>query len=161
MNLLDLLKSVVEKLGLRIEEPNVQPPQGFDWVRDIVAQAGNLRVVVRATGTRDRMILVMPIGFSELHRKMIQLLPAEERVKLVSRVLQAVASICPECRVGLGGTPVTPQGVVAEIHYVEKPGEQRLADDITRLLNVYLVVNAVLWEKFPALAPTQQPQLYT
>ncbi len=163
MSLEKLLAETVEKLGLRLETPDVQPPPGFTWVRDVIAEAHNLRIVVRAMGSEKegRLILAMPIGFSQTHQQLIQMLPAEQRIKLISRMITSVATTCPHCRVGIGGTPVNPQGVIAEIHYVEKPARQRLADDITLLLNVFLIVNAILWDQFPSTAPTGQPQLYT
>ncbi len=164
MKLRELVESVAVRAGFEAKKADVEPPLGLDWVLDIVAGVPGMQVVVRAAGSdkHGRLVLIMPIGFSDVHRSLISGLPVDKRVTLVSRMLREVLRVCPYCRVGVGGTIADPQGIVAEVHYVEKPEPQRLLDDITRLLGVFLVVNAVLWEEFPSsLQPSAQPQLYT
>jgi len=164
LKLRELVESVASRAGFEVRSANVEPPPGLDWVVDVVAGAPGMQVVVRVAGSdrQEKLVLVMPIGFSETHRSLIMGLEAEKRVRLVTRIIREVLRVCPYCRVGVGGTPVEPQGVVAEIHYVARPDPQRLLDDITRLLSVFLAVNAVLWEEFPsAMQPGSQPPLYT
>ncbi|AEM38442.1 hypothetical protein Pyrfu_0572 [Pyrolobus fumarii 1A] len=165
-SLIEQVESVARKAGLRVEEPRgVAPPPGMEWVRDIIAEGPGIRVVVRVAGSeRDRrLVLIMPIGFSEVHMRLIQGLPLEERMALLARLLREVIHVCPYCRVGVGGAPTTPQGIIAEIHYVDGvPDSQRLLDDITRLISVFMAVNTVLWERFPGTMPGhEKPQLYT
>ncbi len=157
-SLLEVLESVARMLGLKVEEPaGVRPPEGFEWVRDVVSETPLARVAVRVLGSESgRLVLAMPIGFAQQHRVLLAGLPPEERVAFISRLLYTMALLCPRCRVGLGGDPSSPEGVVAEIHYVEAPGAQRLADDIVMLFNVYLLVNAMIWEKFPSAAAPGQ-----
>ena len=157
-SLLELLERVASDLGLRVEEPGgVRPPEGFDWVRDVVSETPVARVALRVFGSESgRLVLAMPVGFAQQHRALLAGLPVEERVAFISRLLYTLAMVCPVCRLGLGGEPVNPEGVVAEIHYVSAPDAQRLADDIIRLFNVYLLVNAMIWEKFPGAATPGQ-----
>ena len=153
--LLKLLEDVARKLLLSIEEPSgVKLPEGFDWVRDVVAVTPVTRVSIRVMGSEERGIMVaaMLIGFAAAHREMIRSMPIEDRVAFISRLLYMVSILCPLCRIGLGGSPVDPKGIIAEIVYVEPPGSQRLADDLVRLYNVFILVNALIWEKFPSTA---------
>lgn len=156
MKLLDLLEKTAKRIDLGVEEPQgVQPPPGFEWVRDVVASTPFARIVVRVFGSeRDqKMVLTMPIGFSDVHRKLLGELPANDRAAFLSKMYYSVVMMCPRCRVGFTGVPQeplgVPEGIVAEIRYVERPGVQQLADDIIVLINVFFLVNALLAEKFP------------
>lgn len=157
--LAELVKEVAERLGFSIEEPRgVQPPPGFEWVRDIAVETPFAKIVVRVFGSdRDNsLVLAMPIGFSDVHRKLLAELPVNERASFLSKLFYSVVMVCPRCRVGYTGVPQepggVPEGIVAELRYIEKPEKQRLADDIVVMLNIFFLVNAMLTEKFPGLA---------
>ena len=160
--LIDIVREAAERLGFTLEEPQgVQLPPGFEWVRDVAVATPFAKIVVRVFGSEKggNLALVMPIGFSDIHRKLLSELPVNERTAFLSKMYYTVVTMCPRCRVGYTGVPPepggVPEGIVAEIRYIEKPGLQQLADDIVVLLNVFFVVNAMLTEKFPGSAGGQ------
>ena len=133
-------------------------PSNAEWGL-AVATPPPMQVRMRILGLKRGGIVVgMGVNFSDKHREEINRLPIEERVKFSAILLDRVLSICPHCRIALHGGITSPTAVVAEILlFEEEITKQRLIDDVARLVNLFLIVNALLWEKFPhTIAPSRQ-----
>ena len=59
-----------------------------------------LRIVCLSDGN---LIAGIAINISDYHRRAVEKMEEEERIKLTSRLIQAVLSVCPHCRLGVQG----------------------------------------------------------
>ncbi len=99
-----------------------------------------------------QLVLLMGVSFSKPHQEAIAKLGVEERVKFMSSMLIDLTKICPVCRIGVQPNMVTPQAIiVSRVLMVDEVTKSLVLDEIVRLVNCFLVVNARLWNKFPRI----------
>lgn len=113
-----------------------------------------LQVKVRILCLKDgNLIAGIAINISDYHRKAVEEMDEKERVKLTAQMIREILKVCPHCRLGIQGPLHLPVAIIAE-SYLDSKGltMQRLVDDVTRLVNIFLVVNSVLWEYVPPKA---------
>jgi hypothetical protein len=110
-----------------------------------------LQVKVRIVCLNDgNLITGIAINISDYHRKAIEEMNEKERIKLTSQMIRDVLRICPYCRLGIQGPLHLPTAIIAEAYLDSKSlTMQRLVDDVTRLVNIFLVINSILWEYVP------------
>ena len=145
------LSRMLLDLGLTVAPMEKIPPNA-DW--GIAAQTPPpTRLTLNFIGLRSGLIVAgIGVMLSEPHRRALASLEATERVRLSARLLRSIVTVCSTCRVGLHGDVSQPTGVVAEL--LLEPDTltiTKLSDTVSKLVNVFLVVNTVLWEAFPAL----------
>lgn len=100
----------------------------------------------------SQLVLLMGVSFSKPHQEELARLGVEERVKFMSSLLIDLTKICPVCRIGVQPNMTTPQAII--VTRVLMKGEvtkSLIMDEITRLVNCFLVVNASLWRRFPRI----------
>ena len=110
-----------------------------------------LQVKVRILCLKDgNLIAGIAINISDYHRKAVGGMEERERIRLTAQMIREVLKVCPYCRLGVQGPLHLPTAIIAE-SYLDSRGltMQRLVDDVTRLVNVFLIVNSVLWEYVP------------
>ncbi len=100
----------------------------------------------------SQLVLLMGVSFSKPHQEAIAKLGVDERVKFMSSMLIDLTKICPTCRIGVQPNMVTPQAIiVSRVLMVDEVTKSQVLDEIVRLVNCFLVVNAKLWNKFPRI----------
>ena len=153
-------RELVEKLGFRVEDAPEKPPQAV-WSYEIISPPP-LAVRLRAFMLNTN-VLVLGIGvkFSPEHQQSIQSLESKEKLRLSSKIILEVLRVCPYCRVAVQPTLDNPEAVIAEIHrLLTDHNKAVIAEDVVRLVNVYIAINAVLWNYFPQVSSTSRPQPY-
>ena len=125
-------------------------PSNASWGL-LVSTPPPLQIKLRLLGLNNGDVIVgVGVNFSEKHVEEINKLKPAERIKLSSRILDAILRVCPYCRVALRESLANPVAIVSEILVTkESLSRQRLVDAAARLVNVFLIVNAVLWQEFP------------
>ncbi|ABM80285.1 DUF2299 domain-containing protein [Hyperthermus butylicus] len=129
-------------------------PSNAEWGL-LVSTPPPLQVKLRVMGLRGGAVtLGIGVNISEHHRKLIEGLSIEERVRLTASMLEKLLMLCPYCRVALQGSLGSPVGIIAEI-YIDgaEATKQRIVDDAARLVNIFLLINSILWKRFPATSP--------
>jgi len=153
-------KKLVEKLGFRVENTPEKPPHAT-WSYEIVSPPP-LSVRLRAFMLNTN-VLVLGIGvkFSPEHQRSIQALESKEKLRLSSKLILEILRVCPYCRVAVQPTLDNPEAVIAEVHRLSTSYDKAvIAEDIVRLVNVYIAINAVLWDYFPQVGNIGKPQPY-
>lgn len=153
-------KELVEKLGFRVENTPEKPPHAV-WSYEIVSPPP-LAVRLRAFMLNTN-VLVLGIGvkFSPEHQQSIQALESKEKLRLSSRLILEMLRVCPYCRIAVQPTLDNPEAVIAEVHrLLTDYNKTVIAEDIVRLVNVYIAINAVLWDYFPQVGNMSKPQPY-
>jgi len=153
-------RELMEKLGFRVENALEKPPQAV-WSYEIISPPP-LAVRLRAFMLNTN-VLVLGIGvkFSPEHQQSIQSLETKEKLRLSSRIILEVLRICPYCRIAVQPALDNPEAVIAEIHrLLTDCNKAVIAEDVVRLVNVYIAINAVLWDYFPHVVSTGRPQPY-
>ncbi|NOZ88653.1 MAG: DUF2299 domain-containing protein [Crenarchaeota archaeon] len=149
----DIKRKILEWLvdaGLTVQ-PSPQPPPNADWALTATTPPP-LRVNLTLLGRGDIVAAGIGVRFSPPHMEALRGLDAEERVRFSAELMRSVAQLCPPCRIALQGPLHEPQGLAAEVVYTaESLDRQKLLEEVARLVNVYLVVNSLLWERFPSL----------
>ena len=110
-----------------------------------------LQVKVRLLCLKDGGVIAgIAINISDYHKKALEELEERERIRLSSRMIREVIKVCPYCRLGVQGPLHLPTAIIAESYLDGKAlTMQRLVDDVTRLVNIFLIVNSLLWEYVP------------
>ncbi len=150
MTVKNIVKKALERLGFQVMEVAAKPP-GAKWAFDVVSpQPLSLRLRVAELET-DVLVFGIAIVLSEEHRSAYMRLQTSERMKLTSRIILEVLRVCPYCRVMIQPRLDQLETIVAEVHHYPSHGidERSVGEYIHRLVNVFLAVNAVLWERFP------------
>lgn len=153
-------KELVKRLGFRVENTPEKPPQAV-WGYEIVSPPP-LAVRLRAFMLNTN-VLVLGIGvkFSPEHQQSIQALEPKEKLRLSSKLILEILRVCPYCRVAVQPTLDNPEAVIAEIHRPPTSYNKAvIAEDLVRLVNVYIAINAVLWNHFPQVSNISKPQPY-
>ena len=131
-------------------------PSNAEWGL-LVSTPPPLQVKLRVIGLRGGALTIgIGVNISEHHRKLNEELSIEERVKLPASMLEKLLMLCPYCRVALQGGIASPAGIIAEI-YIDgaEVTKQRIVDDAARLVNAFILINSILWEKFPTTSPNR------
>ncbi|HID04871.1 MAG TPA: DUF2299 domain-containing protein [Aigarchaeota archaeon] len=136
--------------GFIVAPLNTALPSNAEWGL-AVSTPPPVQVRLKIFGLNTGGIVIgMGVNFSDKHREELIRLPVKERIRFSATMLDRVLSICPYCRIALQGGVTSPVALIAEILlFSDEITRQRLVDDSARLVNVFLIVNALLWEKFP------------
>ena len=131
-----------------IEEKGL--PSNAEWGL-AVSTPPPIQVKLRLLGLRGGVVVAgIGVNFAEQHRQEMMKLKPAERIVFTARLTAALLTLCPYCRIALQGGMTEPSAIVAEIvYYSDTITKQRIVDDIARLINVFLLVNALLWQQFP------------
>ena len=146
------------RAGFRVEEGKHPIPPEAEWGLEVFTPPP-LQVHLRIFYFPRRKLIVsgIGIGLAEPHRVGVIAMSPEDRTKLSSDLLQGIMALCPHCRISMQPSPFVPERVVVEEGVLEESLEaQRLLDTMSRLVNVYILVNAILWRYFPETAGQQQ-----
>ncbi|KSW11311.1 hypothetical protein CF15_00095 [Pyrodictium occultum] len=145
--------------GLVVAPLNAPMPSNAEWGL-LVATPPPLQVKLRVIGLKNGdVILSIGVNFSEQHREEVRKMPVEERVRFTAQLLERLIAVCPYCRVALNGSIDSPEAIVAEVLLSgDEVSRQRIMDGVARLVNLFLMVNAVLWERFPGTVAGKEPQ---
>ncbi len=152
-NLRDRITGLLVRSGFKVEAAKPPLPPDADWGLDVSTPPPftvNLRIF--HFPQRELVVVGIGIGFAEQHRAAIAMLTPEKRAQFAAKLLTSILSICSHCRVALHPNPFSPERVVVEEGLVEEPEDQRILDSVSRLVNVFIAVNSVLWEWFPETA---------
>ena len=146
----DQLAGWLAAAGLIVSSMTSGLPSNASWGLT-VSTPPPVRVTMRVMGLRGgQIVLGIGINLSPMHREKIMSLPPAERVAFTASLVSKLIDTCPYCRFGIQGGMNEPQAFVAEILYFNDTVEkQRLIDDISRLVNIYLLINSELWRRFP------------
>ncbi len=146
----DDIASWLRRAGFQVSEKT--PPPGTKWVLE--ASMGGVKLQVAGLEHAQAVVFSIGIVFSREHLEALNKLQPEERVKLSAWILRAVANVCPSCRVVIQPSLSEPRAIVAQrILLLEGVEPRTVVDYASTMLAVFLVVNTVLWEQFPALKP--------
>ena len=134
-------------------------PSNASWGL-LVSTPPPLQIKLRLLGLKNGDVIVgVGVNFSEKHVQEIKGLKPAERVKLSARILKSILEVCPYCRVALRESLLNPTAIVAEVLVSrEALNRQRLVDEAARLVNVFLIVNTVLWQEFPLVEVEESKQ---
>ena len=151
----ELKTRVIEWLvrgGFRVEEPSRPLPPGADWGLDIYTPPPTLRLHLVHIAQRRGLVVGIGIGFSQEHLKGIMSLKDEDRVRLSASMMARILSVCPYCRISLQPSPNNPERVIVELGILDEAlTAQGLVEAIVRLVNTFIAVNTILWERFPSV----------
>jgi len=152
VKLRDAVKEYLEKWGFQCKEPGEHPP-GAEWSLDVLTPPPlnvGVKIVYLKTGV---MTAVMGVKFSPEHARLVGELKEEERIKFATRMLIELLKICPSCRIAIQPGIQQPEAVLVEAHLdperLREEGLEGLLHAVQVLVNAYILVNALLWEKFP------------
>ncbi len=150
---------VLVRAGFRVEAAKPPVPPDVDWALDVYTPPPfNVHLRFFHSSQRGMLVAGIGIGLAEPHRAAIARLPPEQRVKLAARLISAIISVCPHCRLSVQPNIFSPERIVSEEGVVDPPDPQRVLDMASRLVNVFITVNTVLWEFFPDIAVQQAEQ---
>lgn len=134
-------------------------PSNASWGL-LVSTPPPLQIKLRLLGLKNGDIVVgVGVNFSEKHIEEIKKLKSAERVRLSAKIIESIIDVCPYCRVALRESLLNPVAIVSEILVTrEALSRQRLVDDAARLVNVFLIVNTILWQEFPLVEVEESKQ---
>ncbi len=118
-----------------------------------------VQVKLRILGLKgDLIVLGLGVNFSDKHKQLINNLSLSERVEFTSELVGKLLAICPYCRLAVQGGLQSPTAIAAEIlYYADSVEKQRLIDDAARLVNIFMLINAELWRRFPEHHAREKP----
>ncbi len=118
-----------------------------------------VQVKLRVLGLKgDLVVLGLGVNFSDTHKQLISNLPLNKRVEFTSELVGKLLAICPYCRLAVQGGLQNPTAIAAEIlYYADSIEKQRLIDDAARLVNIFMLINAELWRRFPEHHVREKP----
>jgi hypothetical protein len=145
--------------GFLVAPLTAQLPSNAEWGL-LVSTPPPLQVKLRLLGLKNGdLVFGVGVNFSEKHVSEINKLKPEERVKLSAEIISSILSVCPYCRIALRESLANPVALISEILIKgDEASKQRLVDDAARLVNVFLIVNAILWKKFPLIEVAEGKQ---
>ncbi len=104
-----------------------------------------------------QIVMVMGVSLSKEHQEALSKLSVNERIEFLSTLLIDLTKICPSCRIAIQPNMLEPKAiVVTRVLFEDNISKPLLIDEITRLINCFLVINASLWRKFPKISGTKK-----
>ncbi len=162
MKLRDAVRDYLKRWGFECREPGENPP-GAEWSLDVMTPPPlnvGVKIVYLKSGV---MTAVMGVRFSPEHARLVAELKEEERVRFATRMLVELLKLCPSCRIAIQPGIQQPEAVLVEAHFdpdrLERGGLVELLHAVQRLVNAYILVNALLWEKFPPKMGAHRPPM--
>jgi len=144
--------------GLRIAKLEKAPGLEVSWGYNVFTPPPtevNIKVF-QPKNFPSQIVLLMGVSFSKPHQEELARLSIDERIKFMSTLLVDLTKICPVCRIGVQPNIATPQAIiVTRILMKDEITKSLVLDEITRLVNCFLVVNASLWKRFPRTKSTE------
>ncbi len=145
---------IEEGFEVRRFEGGITPPKVV-WGLDVFTPPPiklNLKVV-QYEGREDRYFLLLGVGISPEHRKELDKLSAEERLRFSSKLISKVLSVCNVCNVGIQPSPLNPQAITIALMLFESDVNEgfksRFVERLTLLINSFFTVVSVFNEEFP------------
>jgi len=144
------LVSWLTSAGFMVAPADQGLPSAAEWGL-MVATPPPIQVKLRIVGLKNGLLIAgIGVNFSDLHRRELQKLPEAERSSFIATLMSKILLLCPICRTALHGGIVNTEAIIAEIVYSpDTLTQQRLLDDMTRLVNVFMLINMELWGRFP------------
>jgi hypothetical protein len=135
---------------------------GVEWGLAVSTQAppGVKFSVISPSDKRDRVILVLGVVISPEHRRELEKLSVNERVRLLHTILSKALMVCSDCKIAVKPAISDPQAIVINLEVfndeIEKYGKSYFLRTLYRLINTYLAVVSGFNEWFPVVVSEKQ-----
>jgi len=146
----DKIASWLASAGFIVAPSDQGLPPTAEWGL-MVSTPPPIQVKLRLIGLKNGLVIAgIGVNFSDLHRSELKKLPPTERSGFVASLVSKILTLCPICRTAIHGGIVDAEAIIAEIVYApEDLTRQRMLDDLARLVNIFMLINMELWNKFP------------
>ncbi len=148
--------------GFRVEKLEPLPRLKVAWGLNVYTPPPlvvNIKIFQPA-GHEDRIVLLLGVNISPDHQRELNKLDDSERYRFMSKMLLDIIHLCPDCKFAIQPNMMSPKTIiVSKTLYYEELSRPKLVNEIVRLVNVFMAINANLWIKFPH--PLRKPQTTT
>lgn len=138
--------------GFRIEKLEPLPGLKISWGFNVYTPPPlvvNVKVF-QPQGQEDKVILLLGVNISPDHQRELSKLDDNERYKFMSKMLLDIIHLCPECKFVIQPNMLSPKAIIiSRTLFCNDLTKSKLIDEVVRLVNVFIAINANLWMKFP------------
>jgi hypothetical protein len=111
--------------------------------------------IISPSDKRDRIVLVLGVVISPEHRKELEKLSVNERVRLLHTILLKALTVCSDCKIAVKPAISDPQAIIINLEVfndeIEKYGKSHFMRTLYRLINTYLAVVSGFNEWIPVV----------
>jgi len=116
--------------------------------------------IICPSNKKDRVVLVLGVVISPEHRRELEKLGVNERIRLLHSILLKALLVCIDCKIAVKPAISDPQAIVINIEVfneeIEKYGKHHFMKILYRLVNTYLAIVSGFNEWVPVVVSDKQ-----